>query len=346
MNAHEQSSLFAPRLAIGGKGGAERKAYESDGRVLEKIGVWAGESAISGIKVWRTGLQPAVFGTRSGPYQEYSFEPGERISRLSLWGNGAGTRLGAIAFTTDRDGKFDHGMTKWGRKQEYPIDVGSGICVGLLLRSGHEIDQGCFVFLKEIESCRMSDVHYPTLEFDMLGIRPVTLKSGSYSNQTDDDVTWQFSGTRTTTVSQEWSTTTGVEASAEVSVEAGVPEVASVKGSFGWKVSSSSTHSRSKSTEIELEWSEGGILSPGDSLRVTALTREGRLAALEYTATMTVTVRGGGSFSYPIESTYAGVNCTAVEITTDGSNDLEPDAAPEPAATLPYGAEAHRLQPA
>ena len=88
-----------------------------------------------------------VFGKPSGPYKEYKFTPGELITSMSLWGNGAGTRLGAIKFRTDKGGDFFAKMTSWGLKQEYPIDV-SGACVGVIGRSGDDIDNMGFIFVK------------------------------------------------------------------------------------------------------------------------------------------------------------------------------------------------------
>ncbi len=64
------------------------------------------------------------------------FKPGECFTSLSLWGNGEGTRLGAIKFTTNQGVQFFAKMTSWGLKTEYPINIGSGFCLGVEGRCG------------------------------------------------------------------------------------------------------------------------------------------------------------------------------------------------------------------
>lgn len=54
--------------------------------------MWVGGWYVGGIRVWWTGLDaPTTYGTpNAGSYKEFTFEDGERITSLSLWGNGAG----------------------------------------------------------------------------------------------------------------------------------------------------------------------------------------------------------------------------------------------------------------
>ncbi|MGW5051379.1 jacalin-like lectin [Actinokineospora sp. NPDC004072] len=314
-------NYYAPQTFIGGQGGDwfDYGFYPPlDGRIVQKIGVWAGEWQIKAMQVWRsgsTGSDSRLFGNPSGPYREFEFEPGERIVRMSLWGNGEGTRLGWIYFKTNRGREFDFGMTSWGRKQEYPVDVGSGICVGVYGRAGSDIDAGCFVFLLPVSSAVLSDVQYPNLAFDTLGIAPKTLDSFSDYNSTSQPRNWHFDGERQVETSQSWSVSVGVEIYQEISVSAGIPEVAKVDGKFGWKVSATATH-ESKNTETKkLSWGESGTLLPGQSIYLQALTRVGRLPALDYTGQMEIRLQNGERFSYPVRGSYAGVDCTAVEVT-------------------------------
>ncbi|WP_435106654.1 jacalin-like lectin [Arhodomonas sp. AD133] len=300
---------------IGGQGGVPFNCTGgSNGKVLEKIGVWAGEWQIKAIRVWLTDETPETYGNPSGSYKEFAFDPGERITKLSLWGNGAGTRTGWIRFQTDRNRTFDHGMTKWGKKQEYPINVSSGICVGTMGSAGADIDNMGFVFLKPIEYSQLKDVSYPTLALETAGIMPETLDQYTDKNTGNESRSWKFSGSRTVTTSSSWSFTDGLEVYSEVSVKASVPEVASVEGKFGWKVSSSATHQTSSSTERTLSWEQSGTLGPGDSISLTALTRKGSIV-LPYEGTMEVRLKSGYVFTYPVKGMYEGVSYTGVEIT-------------------------------
>lgn len=324
-------AIFAPRLTIGGNGGTGFSCYGADGKVLEKIGVWVGGWQIKALRIWRTGDEGQTFGNPGGGYREYAFEPGERITALSLWGNGAGTRLGAIRFTTSKGNTFDYGMTDWGRKQEYPVDVGSGVCVGLSGSAGSDIDSGCFVFLSPIAKAVLTDVAYPTLTFDTIGVSPVALQGFQDQNTGQRDRNWVFKGSKTVTTSQSWTLTAGVEAYAEASVEAGIPEVGKVSEKYGWKVSASASYTRSTQEALELSWEESGTLPPGGSIHLQALTRSGKLPSLDYEGRMVITLKSGDTFSYPVKGTYAGIAYTAVEV-TDSETGKPLDAAPEPPA--------------
>lgn len=97
--------LFEPVMVIGGQGGTEFGYYGgTDGRLLERIKVWAGGWQIKAIEVKLTGEVARIFGEPgSCPSQEFVFQPGERVRQMSLWGNGAGTRVGWIYFRTNHD---------------------------------------------------------------------------------------------------------------------------------------------------------------------------------------------------------------------------------------------------
>lgn len=49
-------------------------------------------------------------------------------------------------------------MTSRPLKQEYPIDVGSGLCVGAMAKCSEDVDCMEFVFIKPIASSTMTDV--------------------------------------------------------------------------------------------------------------------------------------------------------------------------------------------
>ncbi|MGH9358113.1 MAG: jacalin-like lectin [Terriglobia bacterium] len=102
-------SIYQDPLFIGGQGVAPFDCTGgSTGKILEKIGVWAGPWQIKAIKAWLTDESPRTSGEPSGKYKEFTFAPGERITRLSLWGNGQGARTGWIYFETSLGHTFDH----------------------------------------------------------------------------------------------------------------------------------------------------------------------------------------------------------------------------------------------
>ncbi|XDV19370.1 hypothetical protein PO909_024854 [Leuciscus waleckii] len=132
----------------GGGGGPFSFTGQLNGASLEKIWVWVGEWQVRGVKVWLTDGRNETFGKPSGTYQEYTFKPDERFTTLTLWGNGEGTRLGAIKFKTNKKGEFFAKMTGRSLTEEYIMDVGSGSCLGVVGRSGADIDCMGFMFLK------------------------------------------------------------------------------------------------------------------------------------------------------------------------------------------------------
>ncbi|KAH7429921.1 hypothetical protein KP509_09G071700 [Ceratopteris richardii] len=80
------SIIYTPVQIIGSSSGGTVFNYDAaqSGGVLRRIGVWAGEWQLRGIRVWFTHTTiPQTFGTANvGFYKEFEFTDGERISRL------------------------------------------------------------------------------------------------------------------------------------------------------------------------------------------------------------------------------------------------------------------------
>ena len=145
---------------IGGQGGRSFSFTGRDnGATLKKIGVAVGGTTITAVRAELTDGRVQTFG-KGDSFSEFTFKPNEIIAKLSLWGNGAGTRLGGIKFWTSSGNKFKAIMTKWPLKTEHSIDVGSGVCLGLEGRAGSDIDNMGFLFIK---SSVLTDMTYPTL---------------------------------------------------------------------------------------------------------------------------------------------------------------------------------------
>uniref|UniRef100_A0A8C8F3T7 Jacalin-type lectin domain-containing protein n=1 Tax=Oncorhynchus tshawytscha TaxID=74940 RepID=A0A8C8F3T7_ONCTS len=148
---------------IGGQGGSPFEFHGmNSGATLKKIGVAVEGWQVKAVRAELTDGEVATFGD-ANTFNEFEFKLGKRITKLSLWGNGAGTRLGAIKFTTSENRQFFEKMTSWGLKTEYTIDVGSGIGLGLQGRYGSDIDCMGFLFINTIKSSVLIDIKYPTL---------------------------------------------------------------------------------------------------------------------------------------------------------------------------------------
>ncbi|KAH7429944.1 hypothetical protein KP509_09G074000 [Ceratopteris richardii] len=315
------SIIYTPVQIIGSSSGGTVFNYDAaqSGGVLRRIGVWAGEWQLRGIRVWFTHTtSPQTFGTANvGSYKEFEFTDGERISRLSLWGNGAGTRSGGIRFITTRDRQFFHHMTSWPLKQEYVIEVASGLCVGLRGRAGADIDALGLTFLLPISHARLTNVRYPTLQLEAASIHPVNIhefydENLSYSLPKE----WTNTGSYTKTESASWSLTTGIEYHATVGVSAGIPKIAEVSGEFGWQVGVSGTYETTWEESETYGWSRGGVIPPRTWLSFIVTTRRGNLS-VPYEGTMEIVLSTGTRFSYALKGQYAGVAYTRVETRTE-----------------------------
>lgn len=97
--------------------------------------------------------QQKDFGIVKGtPYQDFAFQDGDRFRSLTLWPNSVGNRLGGIEFEVVRKSSgqaqsFSAKTPNLG--QAVSVNVGSGVCCGLKLRSGSDIDALGFFFIKQ-----------------------------------------------------------------------------------------------------------------------------------------------------------------------------------------------------
>ena len=297
---------------IGGGGGSAFCYYGgSDGSLLEKIGVWVGGWQVKAVKIWRTNGMNHVFGKPSGPYKEYKFTPGELITSMSLWGNGAGTRLGAIKFRTDKGGDFFAKMTSWGLKQEYPIDVGSGACVGVIGRSGDDIDNMGFIFVKPLRSSEMLDVNYPTIGSEKAKVQMTNLKSVNYDNHHNTKQTYTLEVSETLTKTENWEVTAGLEATVSTEVTAGIPEVASSTTGFSLTVSVSGSYGMSTTTTKNEKWTFP-IIVPAKANAVATVSMGKANINLPYNARIVMTTTDGSTLQFRVNGIYKGVSYTKV----------------------------------
>lgn len=122
--------MLQPRHHIGGTSGAAFYTTGSDGVTVDKIRVYK-KTNLVGIKTWFSDDGTAVVGREEHQSQEYTFDSArnEVVTKMSLWGNGKGTRTGRVRFETSTGGSFDWGQNTDGQS-EYPMEVGSWILVG------------------------------------------------------------------------------------------------------------------------------------------------------------------------------------------------------------------------
>ncbi|KAI5093364.1 aerolysin-like protein [Silurus meridionalis] len=200
-------SYLADIHVIGGKGGNPFNFNGTEnGSTLRKIWVWVGEWQIKAIKVWLTDGQSRDVGQPGGKVLEFTFEDGEHFTSLSLWGNGAGTRLGGIKFKTNRSHEFFAHM-----KTEYPIDVGSGICMGITGRADEDVDSLGFLFINTVKSTVLTDVQYPTLHSVIPYVAVEEIKSMTYYNNSTQTQEYRIETSKKITKKSSWSVSNSLE---------------------------------------------------------------------------------------------------------------------------------------
>lgn len=311
---------FLPVTIIGGQGGNDFFfCGGKDGSLLEKIGVWVGGWQVKAIKIWLTNGSIRQFGNPSGPYKEYAFQPGERITSMSLWGNGAGTRLGAIKFKTSNGSEFFAKMTEWGLKQEYPVDIGSGLCVGVMGRAGSDIDCMGFIFVRPVRDSVMVDMHYPTLGITAPSVSPQELYSTVYDNKLDVEQKYTVTTERELIHTESWQKTVGFEAALSISVKAGVPKV--FEGSAGWqfKIGDERTWKQENVEKKTEKWEFPITVPAGKKVEINVSIGRADVS-LAYQAKVRLTTTDNSVLEFDVHGTYEGITYTQATISVRAIN--------------------------
>uniref|UniRef100_A0A8C7PGJ5 Jacalin-type lectin domain-containing protein n=1 Tax=Oncorhynchus mykiss TaxID=8022 RepID=A0A8C7PGJ5_ONCMY len=310
---------MATRLTtIGGGGGMPFEFHGmKNGATLKKIGVAVEGWQVKAVRAELTDGRVATFG-EAKTFTEFEFDLGERITKLSLWGNGAGTRLGAIKFTTSNKREFFEKMTSWGLKKEYTIDVGSGICLGLQGRSGSDIDCMGFVFINAVNSTVLTDMKYPTLSLFKPQVTPEYVKSVSHHNDTSLVQEESITYSKTLTKTSSWSVSNKIESTLNVSVKAGIPDLVEVSSGFSLTVGVQQSTSLQKTETITESDTISLKIPPGKTMDVEITVGKANISIFAFpTVISTSMVFPGGIFRLMVsDSVMVSVFCRLVDCST------------------------------
>lgn len=300
--------------SIGGQGGHPFSfTGEKNGASLEKIRVWVGEWQVKAVEVWLSDGRKQTFGKPAGPYQEYKFQPGESFTSLSLWGNGAGTRLGAIRFKTTLQKEFFVKMTSWGLKTEYPMDVGSGYCLGVQGRGGADIDSMGFVFLNDIESVVLTDVNYPTINQMKPQVAVEEIKSLAWANDSSLNQKQKIESSKKISKKSSWSQSISFSSTISMEVKAGIPEIAEVSTGFSFTIGVESSYGR-ENTEERTETVSSEINIPPWKKVVVDIDIGRCSFDLPYTGTVKIKCRNQSELQYKTKGIYKGLTYTDIKV--------------------------------
>lgn len=127
-------------------------------------------------------------------------------------------------------------MQKMDLKKEIPVDVASGICMGIQRSSDKKIDCLGFKFLDNIKSTVLTNVQYPTLRtvYPKVSIRE--LKSMTFHNNTQKPQEYRIETSKSLTQKSSWSVTINRELTYSLNVNAGIPKLVGVDTGFELKL--------------------------------------------------------------------------------------------------------------
>ncbi|XP_048046240.1 aerolysin-like protein [Megalobrama amblycephala] len=304
---------------IGGRGGSPFSLTgENNGASLEKIWVWVGGWQVKAVRVWLSDGRDQTFGQPFGNYQEFKFQPGECFTSLSLWGNGAGSRLGAIKFRTSLGREFFAKMTICGLTTENHMDVGSGYCLKVVGRSGADIDCMGFMFLNAVESAVLTNVNYPTINQLIPKVATETIKTLSYKNSSSVTQEQRVESSKTITNKSSWSIRASLKTVFNMEVKAAIPQIADVTGGYQVEVGLESTYSQEQTDERTETLSTDVDVPPGKKVDVNVTIGRANFD-LPYTGTVQITCTNGSVLQYETKGTYKGVTYTDIKVETKES---------------------------
>ncbi|XP_059377422.1 aerolysin-like protein [Carassius carassius] len=305
---------------IGGTKGTQFSfTGEKNGANLQKIGVWVGESQVNAVKVWLSDGTSDTSGKQTGPYQEYVFKSGECFTSLSLWFNGDGRHLGAIKFKTNQGGEFFAKMTKYSLPIEYPVDVGSGFCVGV--EGGADVDfrRLGFVFLSVVQSTVLTNVNYPTVQQLIPKVSVEEIKSITYTNNDPTYHNKTVEASKKVIKTASWSMSESFTETFSVKVRAGIPGIVEVSTGYSVSVGEEKTYSRDYTDERTKTLTTTVDVPPKKKVEVD-ITIGRATFDLPYTGTVIITCKNGSVLQYETNGQYKGVTYTKIKVNTKESD--------------------------
>jgi hypothetical protein len=309
---------------VGGCGG-EPFTIHKQGGIVRSITVWYGTHVDKndGIKAIRI----AYFGDdddhvigkpENGPEsKKISFQPGETITGdMTLSGNGFGTRLGYIAFSTSAGQKFEAGQNG---HTKYLFDTGGSFVSGIKGRAGDDINQLAVIFWKPIRSLHFTGISYPTLDTMTKIKAPAVIASQDYCN--DNDEARPFAGQtieKTETNGHDSCfTASATETFGEsITVKASIPDLVDVTDETHWSISSTQEFKNCKQHSSS---SKVTLTFPSPNLKAHTRTSyqytqwQGAVSDLPFQATLNVQFTDGSSISRTEKGTYAGTSYLSVQ---------------------------------
>lgn len=291
---------------VGGSGG---KAFAFSGResgaVLNKIRVWTGYARVLSIKVWLTDGSAQVFGTSQGPYKEFQFGGGEKFTSLTLWESKDGGHIGGIHFKTNRDREFSTKVVDSQLGQEFVMDIGSGICLGVTGTYYWDLNSLGFICLQAIQYSLVSHVKYPTLPGAIPKVEMEEKKTMTFQNGSGETQEYRMDVTAKWTKRSDWSMKNGIQETFGLKVKAAIPELRKKGEAYALELGSEETRTLFSEESLNRTFTRNVSVAPGETKHVTAKMGTAQFQ-LPYDAVLEINFRGGAKMEIGIHGIYTG----------------------------------------
>lgn len=318
-NTVVQGNILAPQSqeTIGGSGGDFfQDAKYRQGIYITRIEVWSELQKLRGIQVAFSDGSTILRGRLQGTVNSHiQLEPNmaEVVTKLSIWSNGATNNTGrvtGIEVKTSKNRTFSH-IASYGAAQ-LNVNVGSGIILGIVGRSGVDIDALGFLMLGRIVARKMNQIQYD-IGNDESGIDRRVAYDITIPNPSNSDV--NSGEIIETTFSEQrgaWFVRAGLTVGAAFKVIGKIPLLGKVEASAHWELSveggfeSSWNESRQVTIKIPL------IIPARTITRIEYFYFRGELAECPFTATMQYDLENGAKWFLTLTGVYEGVDTTRV----------------------------------
>ena len=248
---------------------------------------------------------------------------GEMITEAVIYGgyievNGKNVgRCKGFKLTTDQGRTFDFKTNKPG--EEFGIDVGSGVLMGVFGKSGYDIDSLGFAFLRPVRSAVMKNVKYPAISTTLIASKPIRIDTIVYDNSKGTDTqTYQLNFQESVMERSSWSATTALEFSItqQFKVEASFPiGSASSTTTLSLKESVSTTQGRENIKSFTKSFDFPIHAAAGKQITATVTIYEGAIS-IPYEGEIEYVLNSGKKFSYNVSGIYSGVTAGMSVVST------------------------------
>jgi len=285
----------------------------SEQTTVKDIKIWLGgeDNGFRALYVQMFSGQEYVQGVipSNGPDATLTFSAGETIvDDITICGNGVGSRVGYLAFTTSLGQKFAVGD----QHTPYYFPSGNSFLTGFFGQSSDEVDQLGLYMMKSIKTGSLINVQYPTLSSYTVGLTPQIYQTLLCNSDQNETQTQTATFTATVGTKHIWSITSSFSIGESITVQAGVPAVVSVSTQFHWEVTSTSQYSQETDTTKTEEQQFPVNVGPRTKINATFSWWDSQ-CDVPYTADLFYTFTDGSTYTFSVSDTFDGAFITTSE---------------------------------